>query len=1237
MAQKQYAFDFVLNAMLNGGFMGTFSKAQQEFAKLGAEIKNLQALQRDIASYQKQAAAVDNTTKKLDNLRRQYELVNKQILDATGSTAALEREKLKLEQRITNTQTALEKQRAKLDSTKERLDAAGVSTGNLAAKDAELTESIKKLTEEQEKAAEEAKRFGTTGSEAFEIVGDALVAAGIVNGLGQIKDAFTECVRVAADFEEQMCAVEAIANANDSQMEALAAEAKELGATTIYTVQQSAEGMKYMAMAGWTAEDMLNGMQGMTTLAAAAGEDLGMVSDIVTDSLTAFGLKASDTAHFADVLAQAANKSNTDIAIMGDTFKYSAAVAGALGYSIEDVATMIGLMANSGIKGSRAGTSLRNIFNGLLGDITLTARAFGEVEYSAVNADGTMKGLAETVSDLRYYFSQMTESEQVANALDIAQMYGYNGLLAIINSSEADFNSLYDSINNCTGAAQRMAKVKLDNLNGDVTLMNSAMEALESTIGEQFNPELRELAQLGTEGLNWMNELIQLNPSLAKGVMVGAGAFGTMATAIVGVSAAVEAFHKLNKKLNLASLFTGLPGTLLGVAAGVAAVATAGVALYDELRDGGRAVRELTEAAREMDAAIAEEKRTLEDTVASTIAAADVADSYIDRLEELGDVSKLSAEEQQEYQNTLALLLEVMPSLSDCISTTTDEYGRATYTLETTTAALRENTKAWKENAKAQAYQDYLSSLMEQYNGVMVEQAKNQVGLTKAKHDLKKATEEQEAAEARMNVLWQDASEKAEQMRREYGILGDAEAYVSQEYRDLESSMEGLRQNVAAAQADVMAHEKALEKDAQAVADAEEEIEFAKDSFDDLTGAMGDSTREQEAAAEAQRDLQTILNDTSSSLGLLAEKYDAAYAAAKESIEGQFGLFDLAQADAESTVAAAQKALDSQLSYWTNYAQNVAILKEISAEDLGVTQENYQALMNYIRDGTPEAAGLAQDMVNKAKNGDTQLLTDLANTLGEVKKQQEAAESDIAEWTIDLEKQVDGLVEAVKEDVGNLELSEEARQAAMLTIQALIDQANEMEGDVARAYQRIADAMSIGLGLMAPAAASGGAGMLIPTTNTKTGGAILPAPAAANTLKTLYGYDIHGFATGTENAPPGWSWVGEEGPELMRLHGGEQILPAAVSRELAESYRIYNQYTAAQGVQETRPPLEVTGGGYEATAGLGKLDVHFHIVAGAAPETVDAWQDYARRGELKAAILEVMESINTDMRRRALT
>ena len=202
-----------------------------------------------------------------------------------------------------------------------------------------------------------------------------------------------DCVEGAGSFEEAMSTVKALSQANALEMAALSAEAKELGATTKFTAKESADAMGYMAMAGWDATDMLQGMDGVLQLAAASGEDLAMVSDIVTDSLSAFGLTAKDTAHFSDVLAAAATNSNTNVAIMGETFKMSASVAGALGYSIEDVAVAMGLMANSGVKGSIAGTALRNTFNGLLEGVTLTGAAFGEYEYAAVRSDGTMKGL----------------------------------------------------------------------------------------------------------------------------------------------------------------------------------------------------------------------------------------------------------------------------------------------------------------------------------------------------------------------------------------------------------------------------------------------------------------------------------------------------------------------------------------------------------------------------------------------------------------------------------------------------------------------------------------------------------------------------------------------------------------------------------------------------------------------------------------------------------------------------
>lgn len=1209
MAQKQYSFDFVLNAVLNGGFSGTFSKAQQEFIRLGTEIKNLQAIQRDVNAYEKQAAAVQNTTQKLENLKRQYELVNRQIGETTGSTTALEREKLKLEQRISNTEAALDKQKQKLGETKERLDAAGVSTSDLANKDAELTAKIQELTEEQKKAAEGAGEFQNAGVQAIEAVGGAIAAAGIAEAMKGIADAYMECVGVAADFEQAMSAVEAIADSSTSEMAALTAEAKELGATTKFTAQQSANAMEYMAMAGWDAQEMLGGMSGVINLAAAAGEDLAQVSDIVTDNLSAFGLKASDTAHFADVLAAAAANSNTNISIMGETFKSSSSVAGALGYSIEDVAVMVGLMANNAVKGSRAGTALRNIFNGLLGGATLTAEAFGELDYSAVNTDGSMKGLMETVEDLRGYFDQMTEAERVNNAMAIAGMRGYNGLLAILNATDEDFQSLYASVTDCTGAAERMAKVKLDNLNGDITLMNSAMEALQSTIGEQFNPELRALTQLKTELLNGLNDFIIESPSLTKGLMAGAGAAMALGTAIVGVNTAMKVW----KALNLASLFVTPAGPFLAVVGAAAAATAAVVTFVDATRDGGPAVRELTEAAREMNEAMEEAGETCEDTTASTLAAADVANTYIDKLEAMGDMANASDEEQKRYQNTLALLLQVMPSLSDCISTTTDEYGRATYTLETTTEALRANTEEWKRNAKAQAYQEYLNTLMEQYNGVMMEAAENEIGLTKARYELEAANEKYNAAIERMNELWAEASEKAEEQNREYGTLMDATAFLSQEYYDLQNSLGDLNQEVYDAQSSVTAHEKAIEKDAEAVAAAEAEMNSAEQAVNELTEAMGEYADGQADTTAQETAVREALDETMASVQALTEAYTDAYDEALESFSGQFGLFDEAKADAEATVEAAQAALDTQLSFWQGYAANIATLKEISAEDLGVTQENYTALMEYVRSGTPEAAGLAADMVKAVNDGNTQALTDLANTLGEISESQEEAAGDVAEWTTGLNEQMDQLIQDMEEDIAALDMSEEAAESGRATVQAYINAAEGMLPQVRNAYQSIASAAYSAMGFQR---------VYVPSSGT-------------------YIYQ-RGYAKGTNNAPPGWSWVGEEGPELMRMHGGEQILPSDVSREAASAYRAYSKYSgeyeAARAIQEiqssTPPALEVTTGGQ--TSNGTKMEMHFHIEAGASPETVNAWQEYANRGELKATILEVMEEADADMKRRVM-
>lgn len=312
--RKEFEMLFMLNAALNGNFQGTFSKAQQEFAKLGKEVQDLQKLQSNVSSYQKQEQAVASTTAKLSNLQQQHDLLQKEINETTGSTAALEREKLKLEQRIENAESALERQKQKLESTGQKLREAGVDTNNLTQADARLTEQIKELQAQQDRAADSTASFSEQAVQGFAAIESAIVAAGIADKLGEIKDAYLECVSIAADFEEGMSNVEALSGAAGQEMAELTAKAKELGATTKYTALQSSEAMGYMAMAGWDAQQMMAGMSGVIDLAAASGEDLAMVSDIVTDNLTAFGLTAADTSHFADVLAVAATNSNTTLA-----------------------------------------------------------------------------------------------------------------------------------------------------------------------------------------------------------------------------------------------------------------------------------------------------------------------------------------------------------------------------------------------------------------------------------------------------------------------------------------------------------------------------------------------------------------------------------------------------------------------------------------------------------------------------------------------------------------------------------------------------------------------------------------------------------------------------------------------------------------------------------------------------------------------------------------------------------
>lgn len=339
-------------------------------------------------------------------------------------------------------------------------------------------------------------------------------------------------VKTASEFEAAMSKVKAISGATGGDFKRLEDIAKKMGATTKFTAIDSAEALKYMGMAGWKTDQMIAGLPPIMNLAAASGENLGTVSDIVTDSLTAFGLKATDAARFSDVLAAAATNSNTNVGLMGETFKYAAPVAGALGYSIEDTAVAVGLMANAGIKGSQAGTSLRSAFTRLVKPTKEVNKGLELIGLSADDFRG--KSLHETIDILRDSFKGLDGSQQAEIASMIFGQRAMSGMLGIINASEEDYNKLTTAIQNSSGSADEMAKIMNDNLQGDLVLLKSAVEGAAIAIGERLRPFIRDVVQKIKEWVDWFNQLDPATQDMIVKIGIFAAAIGPVVFALGG-------------------------------------------------------------------------------------------------------------------------------------------------------------------------------------------------------------------------------------------------------------------------------------------------------------------------------------------------------------------------------------------------------------------------------------------------------------------------------------------------------------------------------------------------------------------------------------------------------------------------------------------------------------------------------------------------------------------------------
>ena len=541
----------------------------------------------------KLSKALESVNKSIKGTQSGLKDVNKLLkLDPSNTELVVQKQKM-LKDAIEATKEKLATLKTAAQQANEQLANGEITQQQYDALQREIAETEQNLRSLQDQAAttnatlakidEVGEKLQNIGSSVENVGKKFLPVTAAVTGLG------TAAVKTAADFDSEMSKVSAISGATGDDFDQLRAKAREMGAKTKFSASEAASAMEYMAMAGWKTSDMLNGIEGIMNLAAASGEDLATTSDIVTDALTAFGLSAADSGHFADILAAASSNANTNVSMMGETFKYCAPIAGALGFSAKDTAEAIGLMANSGIKASQAGTSLRTIMNNLSGEVTFVGKNIGEVTIATSNADGSMRSLNDILADCRVAFSGLSESEKAANAEALVGKNAMSGFLALMNSSETDINKLRGAIENCDGASESMAETMQDNLNGQLTILKSQLEELAISFGDILMPTIRKIVsavQQFVDKLNSMDESTRetiikiglLAASIGPLLIVLGKTISTVGTAMRGFSSLAKGVRLLITHVGSASGVFSKLGVVLGGLSGpvVAVVAVIG-------------------------------------------------------------------------------------------------------------------------------------------------------------------------------------------------------------------------------------------------------------------------------------------------------------------------------------------------------------------------------------------------------------------------------------------------------------------------------------------------------------------------------------------------------------------------------------------------------------------------------------------------------------------------------------
>lgn len=967
--------------------------------------------------------------------------------------------------------------------------------------------------------ADSAESFGSRATQAVDAVSSVLAAAGISAALKEIKEGFDECVQASMDFESAITGVAKTTDLTDEELadmsDAIKAMSTEIPASTteIAAVAEAA------GQLGIQKDALLDFTRVMTMLGTATN----MTAEDAATALARFanitGMSADNYDRLGAVIVDLGNNfatTESEITQMGTRLASGGRLAG---LTEPQIMALAAAMSSVGIEAEAGGTAMTQTLNAIEKAVATgedSLQSFADVAGMSADSFAEMWN-TDALGALTAFIRGLGNlDEQGESAVLVLEDLGLTGIrqsnmlksLALaadqMDSAVQTANTAWDENIALTNEANKRYATTQSKLD----MMQNAYNNLKVAVGDAFTPALRDAYDAGTDVLNVLGEFVQENPALVKGVVTFTGVVGGATVALT----AYAAISKVIKALDMATMFGGAVGPImLGVTA-VAALTAGIVALSDASKDDAvPSVRELTEAARELDSAMSDARAACDDTVTTTEASANVANNYIDRLDELNSLSKLSAEQQREYHGILVMLTQTVPDLANYIDLETD-------TINGGTEALRANTQAWKDNAIAQAYQEQLTEIYSKNADVLIEAEKNKIGLRDAEGKLAVAQKAQNDEFERQNRLYQEANQKVQEYYEETGLVTDANMWLGETTDELNWKLEQNAQAVMEAQDAVDAYQKAIDKDNDALQAAQDEIALAEEAVQNLTTATEDSTTATEDASRGYGELNTEISSVKERVEALQQAYQEAYKAAAESVQGQYALWQQADSIVATSASSINSNLQGQITHWQTYNDNLASLRDRAGDIEGLTE-----MIGSFADGSSDSVNAVAGM---AAASDEELAA-MVESWNKLREEQNKAAEDIADFRTGFSETMDAISGDLEATIDDMDLGTEAAEAGRATIQGFIDGATGMLPTVQSAYSQ--------LGYAALAALS---------RNVQNNNSVASS-------RRMSGFSR--YASGTTSAETGLALVGEEGPEFVMMHGGEAVLNAADTHSAIEA------------------------------------------------------------------------------------